>query len=207
VVNVSKPATPRTPESPLYEVVLNELLAAGYPPEEFAAERVDDGLIIRLTFSSDIEMSRELLRTIAAYTYYILSELPGTRNCMPGSFKFVIIEVRQADSELAERIEVDSRNHPVYYAIGFVAGLLLKKGLYIDDVSIRATNGELRIDISTEELKALRRLLYESKAETWKYLALSLYMSPICSTARSCGLKLALIVRGGFRRTATLICV
>jgi len=205
-VSVPNSTRSRIIESPIYEVLLNELLAAGYPPEELVTERTGDALVVRLTFGSDVEMSRELLRTIATYVYYIFSELSGARSCIPGSFKSVTVEVRQEGSELVERIEVDSRNYPIYYALGFVAGLALKKGMFLGDVSIQTENDELRINASLKELKALRRVLRESKAETWRYLALSLYTSPICSTVRSCGLKLALTVRGGFRKTATLIC-
>jgi len=207
VVDVPKITMPRTLESPIYEVLLNELLAAGYPPEDFAAERVGDELTIRLTFSSGVEMNRELLRTIAVYTYYILSELSGANSCSSKSFNRITVEVRQVGSELVERIEVNHQNHLVYYALGFVAGLALKKGLILGDVSIQTANNELRINTSVKELKALRRVLRESKAKTWRYLALSLYTSPICSIVRSCGLKLELIVRGGFRKTATLICI
>jgi len=206
-VNVLNSTRFRAIESPIYEVLLNELLAAGYPPEELVSERTGDALVVRLTFGSGVEMSRELLRTIAAYTYYIFSDLSGVQSCTPGSFKSVAVEVHHEGSELVERIEVDSRNHVAYYALGFVAGLALKRGMFLGDVSIQTENDELRINASLKELKALRRVLRESKAETWRYLALSLYTSPICSTARSCGLKLALIVRGGFRKTATLICV
>jgi len=206
-MDVPDKTTPRTLESPIYEVVLNELLAAGYPPEEFVAERVGDELTIRLTFGSDAEMGRELLRTIAAYTYYILSELSGIRGCAPEPFRSVTIEMRQEDWELVERIEVDFRNHVVYYVLGYIAGLALKRGLYLGNVSAQIVNDELRINVSLKELKALGKVLNERGAKVWRYLALSLYTSPICSTARSCGLKLELIVRGGFRRTATLICI
>jgi len=206
-MDVLNSTTPGTMEPMIYDVLLSELIAAGYPPKDLAAERVSDGLVIRLTFSPSVEMNRGLLRTIAAYTYYIFSELSSTRSCTPGSFKSVTVEVRQEGSELVERIDVDSQSHAVYYALGFVAGLVLKKGMILGDVRIQTENDELHINISLKELKTLRKVLRESKAETWRYLALSLYTSPICSTARSCGLKLVLIIRGGFRKTATLICV
>jgi len=205
-MDVPNSTAPGTVEPLVYDVLLSELLVAGYPPKDLAAERIGDGLVIRLTFSPSTEMNRELLRTIATYTYYIFSELSGARDCIPGSFKSVTVEVRHEGSELVERIDVDSQSHAVYYALGFVAGLALKKGLILGDVSIQTENDELHINVSLKELKALRKVLHESKAETWRYLALSLYTSPICSTARSCGLKLVLIVRGGFRKTATLIC-
>jgi len=204
---VQNSTTPGTIEPPIYELMLSELLAAGYPPKDFAAEKADGGLAIRLTFGSGVEMRRELLRTIAAYMYYILSDLSGFWSCTPGSFKSVAVEVRHEGSELVERIEVDSRNHAVYYVLGFVAGLALKKGLYLGKLSAQIVNDELRMNISMKELKALRRALNESRAKTWRYLALSLYTSPICSTVRSCGLKLVLLVWGGFRRSAALICV
>jgi len=204
---VSNSTKPGVIEPLVYDILLSELVAAGYPPRDLAAERVGDGLVIRLTFSPSVEMNRELLRTIAVYAYYLLSELSGARCYIPGSFRSATVEASHEGSGLVERIEVDSRSHVAYYALGFLAGLVLKKGLYIDDVSIRTQNDELYIDVSLKELKAVRRILHESKAETWRYLALSLYTSPICSAARSCGLKLVLIVRGGFRRAATLICV
>jgi len=206
-MDVFNPTTSGAIEPLVYDILLSELVAAGYPPRDLAAEIVGDGLVIRLTFSPSVEMSRELLRTIAVYAYYLLSELSGARSCIPGSFRSATVEASQEGSDLIEKIEVDSQSHLAYYALGFVAGLALKKGLALGDVSVRTENDELYIDVSLKELKAVRRLLHESKAETWRYLALNLHTSPICSTARSCGLKLALIVRGGFRKTATLICV
>jgi len=206
-VDVSNPTTSGTIDPLVYELMLSELLAAGYPPEKFSAERVGDALAIKLTFGSGVDMRRELLRTIAAYMYYIFSDLSGARGCTPEPFKSVAVEVRQEGSDLAEKIEVDPRNHVVYYILGYVAGLALKRGLYLGKFSAQIVNDELRMSISMKELKALRRELRESRAKTWRYLALSLYTSPICSTVRSCGLKLVLLVWGGFRRSAALICV
>jgi len=206
VIDLSNRTTTGTLDPVIYELLLHELLVAGYPLEEFAAERTGNGLTIRLTFSSGVKMNRELLRTVAAYAYYVLSELSDARGYALESLDHVTIEVRHAGSELAERIEADSQNHLVYYVLGYVASLALKKGLYLGDVSIQRANDVLRISISMRELKALRQVLGEPIAKTWRYLALSLYMSPICSTVRSRGLRLELIVRGGFRRAATLVC-